>query len=233
VLKTVNVSGNRKTGPIAVTYRSGEHSTYGTCPKTCALHPQSAQGTMLIDHDYMLAVYDGCPINGISWAYSHFPAASLPTPRKGKTTFNYSADTLLGAISAAKAGAPTVYAAPADTVDHWPRRIDGVQFLRCPAEMSESFSCHRCGNGKPLCARGRRDFVVVFVAHGTGAGRVGTDREGGCYAASGPVALAWHGTRRSGARDDASALRAWIRTLPRGSMVRHHVAGDIGREVTP
>jgi hypothetical protein len=232
MLKTVTISGNRKTGPIAVTYRSGEHSTYGTCPKTCALHPQSAQGTLLIDQGYMLAVYDGCPKGGVSWVYSHFPAHALPKPRKGKTTFNYSADALGDAVAAVKAGTPAVYAAPADTADHWPRTIEGVRFVRCPAETSDRFSCHQCGNGLPLCARGRRDFVVVFVAHGSGSARVGTDREGGCYATSGPVALVWHGTRRTGAREDAAALRAWIRTLPRGSMIRHHVAGDIGQEVT-
>lgn len=233
MLKIVNVSGNRKTGPIAVTYRSGEHSTYGTCPKTCALHPKSYQGSALIDRDYMLAVRDACPKGGVSWTYSHFPAKALPKPRKGKTTFNYSADTPADAIAAAKAGIPTVYAAPAATAEQWPRTIEGVRFVRCPAELSESFTCHQCGNGSPLCARGQRDFVVVFVAHGSRSARVGTDRAGGCYAAGGPVALAWHGTRRTGAPEDAAALRAWARTLPRGHMVRHHVAGDIGREVAP
>jgi hypothetical protein len=107
--------------------------------------------------------------------------------------------------------------------------FQGVQFLRCPAELSDDFNCQRCGNGRPLCARGDRDYVVVFVAHGSGKKKVGTGK-GGCYAAGGPTAIQWHGTRTKGAADDVQTLRDFARALPYGSMLRHHVAGDIGRE---
>ena len=227
MLKTVAISSNRKTGPIAVTYRSGVHETYGTCPKTCALHPKSETGTAKIDTEYLKALFDAVPRNGLAWTYSHFPAYMLPLPEKKKTVINASCDNIREAVAVAKSGRPAVLAAPAGT--QWPQTIEGVRFARCPAELADNFTCQQCGNGKPLCARGDRDFVVVFVAHGTGAKKVGTG-EGGCYAAQGPTALQWHGTRKKGAADDAQALRDSAKSLPPGSLLRHHIAGDIGRE---
>lgn len=228
MLKTVALSANRKTGPIAVTYRSGTHETYSTCPKTCSLHPKSETGSETVDADYLAALLDAVPRRGIAWTYSHFPAAVLPVAKRGQTVINASCDTVAEAVAAVAAGRPAVLAAPSETVDTWPQTVDGVRFHRCPAELADDFTCHQCGNGSPLCARpGRRD-VVVFVAHGSGAKKVGTGK-GGCYAASGPVAIQWHGTRKAGAADDAQALRAFARSLPPGSMLRHHVAGDIGR----
>jgi len=56
----------------------------------------------------------------------------------------------------------------------------------------------------------------------------GADDPGGCYAATGHAAIAWHATRTKGAPDDAGALAAFARALPPGSLLRHHVAGDIG-----
>lgn len=228
MLKTVETSSNSKTGPIAVTYRAGEHETYGTCPKTCKLHPKSETGTDNIDSEYLQAVYDSVPRDGLAWAYSHFPAAALPKPAANKTLINASCDTVADAVASVKAGQPAVYAAPYDSADQWPKIVEGVRFYRCPAEMSDSFTCMDCGSGTPLCARNRSD-VIVFVGHGTGKKRVGTDAEGGCYAASGPTAVQWHATKKKGAPNDAQALRDFSRKLRRGSMLRHHIAGDIGR----
>jgi hypothetical protein len=59
---------------------------------------------------------------------------------------------------------------------------------------------------------------------------LGTDQEGGCYAASGPVAIQWHKTSKTGAINDAETLTAFARSLPVGAFLRHHVAGDIGAE---
>lgn len=228
MLKTVKVSANAKTGAIAVTYRAGVHETFGTCPKTCALHPKNQTGTAEIDSEYLAALIDAVPRNGVAWTYSHFPADKLPLPAAGKTVINASCDTASEAVRAFSLGRPAVYAAPLDS--QWPQRIAGVNFARCPAELSDNFTCQQCGNGSPLCARPERDYVIVFVAHGTGKKRVGTDDEGGCYAASGPTAIQWHGTRKTGAANDAEALRQFAAALPAGSMLRHHVAGDIGRE---
>lgn len=232
MLKTIRVTANRKTGPIATTYRSGVHETYGTCPTTCKLHPKSQTGTNEIDTDYMAAVSDAVPRGGQAWTYSHFPAELLPKPKKGKTVFNASCDTVAEAIRVTKQGFPAVYAAPVAMIEDFPMVEEGVKFLRCPADMSDSFTCSQCGNGRPLCAQGKRDYVVVFVAHGTGAKRVGTDQGGGCFAASGPVAIAWHGTKKTGAPNDAEAITKFARSLPSGSMLRHHVAGDVGREMS-
>jgi len=232
MLKTVAISANRKTGPIAVTYRSGEHETYGTCPTTCQLHPKSETGTSLIDVDYLAALSDAVPRNGHAWTYSHFAAEALPIPAPGKTVFNVSCDTMADAVRAIELGRPAVYAAPKTMADSFPMVHRGVRFAQCPAELSESFTCHQCGNGRPLCARGDRDYVVVFVAHGSGAKRVGTDEKGGCYAASGPTAIQWHGTKKTGAPNDSQAIVKFARSLPPGSMLRHHVAGDVGREIS-
>ena len=231
MLKTVAISANSKTGPIAVTYRSGEHQTYGTCPKSCALHPKSETGTDKIDPEYMAALVDAVPRGGMAWTYSHFPAALLPMPKDGKTVINASCDSTAEAVDVVlRLKRPAVYAAPVDTV--WPQKIDGVTFARCPADMAEDFTCQKCGDGSPLCARGDRNFVVVFVAHGTGKKRVGSDEGGGCYAASGPTAIQWHATRTKGRANDAEAILEFSAGLPRGTMLRHHVAGDMGWELT-
>jgi hypothetical protein len=230
MIRTVAISSNSKTGPIAVTYRSGEHETYGTCPKSCALHPKSETGTDQLDSEYMQAVTDAVPRGGKAWTYSHFPYTALGLPAAGKTVINASCDNEAEAVAAMRAGRPAVFAAPLDTADSWPKKVDGVQFARCPADLSADFTCQRCGDGSPLCARGERNFVIVFVAHGTGKKKVGSDTGGGCYAASGPTAIQWHGTKTKGKANDAQAVRDFAKALPFGSMLRHHVAGDIGLE---
>jgi len=233
MIKTVAVSANAKTGPIAVTYRAGSVGTFGTCPKSCALNPNKGQGSTEIDSAYLGALLDAVPAGGKAWTYSHFDASMLPSPSKGKTTINASCDDPYTAAAVAKSGKPAVFAAPKGSDEDWPQTIDGVRFVRCPAELSESFTCRNCGNGDPLCARSDRDFVIVFVAHGSQAAKVGSDDGGGCYAANGHVAIQWHGTRKKGRADDAQALRDFAKSLPYGSFLRHHVAGDIGREAAP
>ena len=231
MLKTVRVSGNSKTGPIAVTYRSGQCSTYGTCPKSCQLHPAPATGTDTIDSDYLAALVESVPPGGQAWTYSHFPAELLPVARAGQTVINASCDTMDQAVAAWSIGRPAVVAAPAGT--EWAGGVEynGVKFIRCPAELADDFNCQACGGGRPLCARPERDYIIVFVAHGPMAARVGRDIDGGCYATTGPTAIQWHGTRKAGAVNDAAALRAFARSLPPGSLLRHHVAGDVGREL--
>jgi len=226
MLKTVKHSANKKTGPIAVTYRAGGHSVFGTCPKTCALNPQGNNAADLVDVDYLQAVRRAVPRNGQAWTYSHFPAELLPAPAPGETVINASCDTIPQALAAVAAGRPAVVAAPSGTV--WPYTVDGVKFVQCPAELAENFSCAQCGAGRPLCARGNRDYVVVFVAHGSGARLVGDDTPGGCYGNGGPVRLAWEKTKTGGHQDDAAELLRFSRSLPPGSLLRHHVVGDLG-----
>lgn len=226
MLKTVRISSNSKTGPIAVTYRAAAGSVFGTCAAACPLNPTRdyARG---IDARYLAALRRAVPRNGQAWTYSHFPAAKLPVPAAGETVINASTDTLADALAAARLNRPAVLTVAKGT--ELPRKVDGVRLVRCPAEVSADVSCSSCGNGRPLCARAPRDFVVVFTAHGSQASRVGTDQRGGCYGAGGPVALQWRATSSTGAPDDAAALERFARELPPGSLLRHHVVGDIGR----
>lgn len=231
MLKTVKVSSNSKTGPVAVTYRAGTHNVFGTCPKTCGLNPQGQHGADLLDTEYLAAVRQAVPRGGQAWTYSHFPAELLPVPVKGETVINASCDTLEQALAAVAIGRPATLAAPADSAETWPRKIDGVRYIRCPAETSEGVTCSSCGAGRPLCARGGRNFVVVFVAHGQAARLVGRKQAGGCYGTGGPVAMQWRATRDKGRPDDAAELLRFAAELPPGSMLRHHVVGDLGRIV--
>jgi hypothetical protein len=227
MLKTIRISANRKTGPIAVTYRAGEHNVFGTCPKTCALNPQGDHAADLVDADYLQAVRQAVPRGGQAWTYSHFSPDVLPMPAPGETVINASCDTIDQALAAVAIGRPAVVAAPTGTT--WPyTAANGVRFVQCPAELADNFSCAQCGNGRPLCARGDRDYVVVFVAHGQGARLVGTDVPGGCYGNGGPVRLAWEKTKTGGLVDDAAASVAFARSLPPGSLLRHHIVGDLG-----
>ena len=227
MLKTIKHSANRKTGPIAVTYRAGDHNVFATCPKTCALNPQGQHAAELVDADYLQALRHAVPRNGQAWTYSHFPAEVLPVPAPGETVINASCDTIPQALAVLAAGRPAVVAAPAGTV--WPYTINDVRFVQCPAELAENFSCAQCGGGRPLCARGDRDYVIVFVAHGSGSALVGSDTAGGCYGNGGPVRLAWEKTKTGGHDDDAAELLRFARSLPPGSLLRHHVVGDLGK----
>jgi hypothetical protein len=229
MLKTVTVSSNSKTGPIAVTYRAGSCSTYGTCPKSCGLHPAADQGAARIDKAYLAALLDAVPPGGQAWTYSHFAPELLPKPQQGKTVINASCDTPDQAVYAWGLGLPVTVTAPQGADLARPVTYKGVRFVQCPEQSGHVESCAKCGNGRPLCARSERDYVIVFAAHGTGARRVATDQAGGCYAASGHVAIQWHKTRTAGAANDAELLRSFAQSLAPGSLLRHHVAGDIGR----
>jgi hypothetical protein len=226
MLKTVRQSANRKTGPIAVTYRAGAVNMFGTCPASCPLNPQPAAGVRKIDKRYLSALRRAVPRNGKAFTYSHFPVEKLPVPAAGETVINFSADSLASALHARKLGRPAVLTVAKG--ERWAKKVDGVRFVRCPSEVSDRITCSNCGDGDPLCARPDRDFVVVFEAHGQQAARVGTDQQGGCYGAGGPVAMQWRATVSAGAPDDAAALERFARELPAGSLLRHHVVGDIG-----
>jgi hypothetical protein len=73
--------------------------------------------------------------------------------------------------------------------------------------------------------------VIGFTAHGTGAAKAEQPNEsGGCYAGHGHVAIHWRATSESKSNaSDPDELRAFAKSLPAGTILRHHVAGDIGR----
>lgn len=240
MLKTITKSANKKLGGAAATYRSGSESMYGSCPGNCPLKPAGHAGAQTIDQDYLRAVLDAVPEEGASWTYTHFKdqdsLEALPTPTDTQTVINVSADTMDEAVNLYLDGHPTVVAVP----KHLDAKVDYVEadwgekvrFVRCPAEYREEANCSNCGGkNKPLCARGSRSYVIKFTAHGTQAKKVGSEEAGGCYGSSGPVAIQWKNTMTKTPatnRSDAEVLTDWVKTLPKGTLVRHHVVGDLG-----
>ena len=123
MLKVVKKSQALKTTDCAVTYRSGNDDVFGTCPKHCALNPNSTMSTNKIDWDYLDAVLDAKVQGGRSWTYSHFKFEDISLKQnrnfhfnflyrirdsKNHTTINRSTDTLLDALAVHKKGYPTV-----------------------------------------------------------------------------------------------------------------------------
>jgi len=236
MLNTVENSRAKKTAGIAVTYRAAANEMYGTCPDTCPLKP-SATATQEIDRDYESAVRRAVPRKGIAFLFTHFDPAQWAEPNTGapnQTVFNYSADTLADAAQHIKDGAASVAVVPESYWNDKPSAkvttADGVRMVRCPNETT-GIDCARCGNGTPLCARPDRDFGVVFTAHGASKRKAGDNQTaGGCYAGGGNVALHWrHLSERDEITEtDAERVRRFASGLRPRSILRHHIAGDIG-----
>ena len=248
MLKTVETSRAEKTKGIAVTYRAGNGEKYGTCPAACKMNC-SGKGSQDIDADYFDALLDAVPTKGQSFTYTHFGWHLWADKLKpGKTVVNYSADTLVGAAAAARA-VPTVVVLPESEWENGKKtsaplfgrtnnrgdfiQTDRIPVVRCPAEYREGFSCRDCGNGDPLCARLDRNFIIGFTAHGA-AKKKAADPEtrGGCYADGGNVRLHWVATSKADQPEetDGEKLKRFAKSLPPRSIIRHHVAGDIGAE---
>jgi len=240
MLKTVKLSQANKTAGIAVTYRAGKANKYDTCPANCELNA-SGRGCAPseIDAEYLDALLDSKPRGGHSFTFSHFnPLFWAHKLSPLKTVINFSAASIKAAAAAVASGVPAVAVVP---VDFWKKNgnaknviIDGVRGVRCPDEYLDGVGCVNCGGEKaPLCARLERDFFVMFTAHGSGKTAAGNpDAAGGCYADGGRVAIHWNATS-AGDDDgltDGEKLRAFVKTLPPRSVLRHHVAGDIGKE---
>ena len=244
MLKTVELSTAKKTSGCAVTYRAGAADKFDTCPASCKLNPSGRGcGAGEIDHDYLDAVLNAKPKRGFSFGYSHFdPLFWAHKLRAGKTVLNYSADSLAAAYAVfSNKVAPVVVVVKESfwkngknaAIDRDDIPTPPVPVIRCPAEYNPAVNCRNCGAEKgPLCARLNRSFIVGFTAHGASKKQATTDDPGGCYAAGGNVALHWQATTETpdtGETDGEKLLR-FARGLPPGSVLRHHVAGDIGRE---
>lgn len=237
MLKTIKKSSNKKLGGCAATYRSGNQNVYGTCPSTCGLMPTSGCGTSKLDNEYLNAVLDAVVEDGCSWTYTHFVDSTslelLPTTQKGKTVINLSAESMEEAVNMYLDGFPTVVAVPKgldSKVDVVETEVGPVKFVRCPAEYIEKITCGNCGGkSEPLCARGERNYVIKFTAHGNQAKKVGSEEKGGCYGSGGPVAIQWKNTMVAEQPiSDSEKLKLWVKTLPKGTKIRHHVVGDLG-----
>jgi hypothetical protein len=220
---------NKTTG-LAVTYRSGS-KMYGTCPASCALNPNPDQSSDKVDVDYLKSLLKAVPRKGYAFTYTHFkPSAWVKHARaagENSTTINYSADTITQAKRTLKKNIPTVIAMPAGSVDKV-SKVHGIKLVQCPAEYRD-IGCNGCGGDQPLCARKNRDYAIVFHAHGAAKRKVGQSEKGGCYASGGNVALHWRRlSKQSQDISDGSKLVEFVEDLPRGTVLRHHVAGDIG-----
>lgn len=236
MLKTIKKSSNRKLGNCAATYRSGRGSVYSTCPNSCTLKPSTEQGSNRVDLNYLAAVIEAVPREGVAWTYTHFPVTAIPISRPGQTCINISTDTPAEALAAFNFGYPTVVVVPSENT----AKVDimnpgdssgSIRMVRCPAEYSNA-TCETCGGDTPLCARPDRNYIIKFTAHGNQAKKIkvraeGGTETGGCYGNSGPVRIQWEKTKGP-IEDDAQILRDFVATLPTGTKLRHHVVGDLG-----
>lgn len=231
MLTLVNRTEASKLGPIAATYRAAHTNPFGTCPASCPLLPLHKPASSSIDFPYLEAVWKAIPKKGLAWTYTHFPHQQIPHNDTG-TLINVSTDTLEQALESHATGHPTVYAAP----HHWTRATPKypteapIRFVECPANLNRRITCSNCGNGRPLCARPERDYVIVFPGHGSKKKSVGTDKAtGACYGANGPIKHVWNrASEKTQDRPDGERLLDWVKTLPYRSYLRHHVVGDLG-----
>ena len=240
MLKTVETSRAKKTKGVAVTYRAGSGEKYGTCPASCKMNC-SGKGSEKIDAEYLAALLDAVPRKGVSFTYSHFnPLYWAHKLAPNKTTINYSADTLGEAVAiCANKIAPVVTVVKESfwkngktaTVERDDIPVP-VRIVRCPAELRD-ISCADCGNGDPLCARLERDYIIGFTAHGPTKRKAGDPTQrGGCYADAGNCRIWWDQTANGDQPDetDGQKILRFAKSLPPRSIIRHHVAGDIGAE---
>ena len=242
MLKTVERSSAKKTAGIAVTYRAGKENKFDTCPADCKLN-SSGRGcsSQEIDHEYLDTVLNSKPRRGFSFGYSHFdPLYWAFKLAPNKTTINYSADSLRSAYcTVANKIAPAVVVVKnsfwknkkyvAISFDDMP--TGKIRVVRCPNEYLD-LTCENCG-GKdgPLCARLNRDYIIGFTGHGASKGKIENDEIGGCYAGGGNVALHWEDTsKQEQTKTDAEILWEFFRKLSPRAIIRHHIAGDFGKD---
>lgn len=231
MLTLIERSEASKLGGVATTYRSGHTNRFATCPTSCPLLPLHNPASSTIDKPYLEALLHAVPKRGLAWTYTHFPANEIPITTT-ETIINVSTDTLETATHSFSSGYPTVYAAPYQWLKNVPKypTEQPIRFVECPANLNKRITCRNCGNGRPLCARPDRDYIIVFPGHGVKKKLVGTSKStGACYGAYGPTGWQWHkATGKSQDRPDEELLTDWVKTLPYGSYLRHHIVGDLG-----
>lgn len=231
MLRTVETSRAKKTKGIAVTYRAGNGEKFGTCPPSCALN-DSGKGASEIDWQYFDALLNAVPRKGVAFTYTHFDWGLWQGKNeKGKTVVNYSADNLPDAAIAAGVVPTVTVVSEAQWHEKKSFRLDENRaVVRCPAEYRD-ISCAQCGDGEPFCARLNRKFIIGFTAHGPNKRKAAdATAQGGCYAAQGNCRIWWEDTAQGEQLEtDGEKLKRFVSGLPPRSVIRHHVAGDIGK----
>ena len=114
-----------------------------------------------------------------SWAYTHHThSGSLQKIRRLNAEYpaavNLSADGPKDADRLVDSESGPVVVVWPETDPTWKtaRTPKGRRVVRCPAEWRKDLTCATCGNGRPLCARKDRDYLVGFTPHGTYSGKV-------------------------------------------------------------
>ena len=133
-------------------------------------------GDLPPNHDQARRILRAAATNGkTAWTYTHrkdsATLAMLRRTAKAKTPsaiVNVSADSLRQSDQYIGRGLPVV------CITHSTERLqqtpNGTKVVLCPA--GGKVTCATCGNGRPLCARPERTYVIAFLAHGSGKGRL-------------------------------------------------------------
>ena len=238
VLKVTRKSGNTKTGPIAVTNRSGKQNIFGTCPDSCKLMLPGHKGSDEVDVDYLTALRKAVPEKGKAWTYTHsiaFRRRFRPS-REGETCINSSCDTIDDILDAQDRGHPSVTVIPEQGATEFIRKLrsKGIKIGICPAQLKKDMTCSNCGGASgPWCSMHDRHFTVGFLSHGTGKKQAeDCEKQGGCYAAYFRTRWQWDklALKEESKQTDGEKLLEFAETLPEGSLLRHHVVGDMMKD---
>ena len=233
-------SESEKLKGSAITYRAGMGSKYATCPDSCHLKPETTE-PVKVDSVYAETVARSVPAGGTSYLYTHFHPIDWPELANsyGCTTYNYSCDTLRDAADSTLQGVPSVANIP---LEDWERiavknsaaietsKGPSIMALRCQNETT-GVSCGNCGDRLgPWCARPERSFVVVFTNHGSARKLAGDlTKKGGCYGSGGNVRMHWDRlSKQDQIETDSETVTRFVASLNYGSLLRHHIVGDIG-----
>lgn len=106
----------------------------------------------------------------VAWTYTHkHAAASVIAENRGGLVVNLSADNVGHADSLSGKGLPVCVVLPAQYENEKRAYTPaGSLVVVCPAARAGStVTCQTCGNGRPLCARADREYLIGFPAHGT------------------------------------------------------------------
>ena len=103
-----------------------------------------------------------------AWTYTHhvpdsFNQYALRRATADGFTVNISTETLDDAVKYFRRGYPVTCIVQGQPESF---RHRGVSFDRCPHQREGSrIQCSGCGDGRPLCSRPERDYVIAFEQH--------------------------------------------------------------------
>ena len=138
-------SGNSKTGKISVT-------TTPQCPAACPMMRKGTGSKRFSLKKARALLKAATSFGKKAWTYTHYRqwADVLRLNLETSATVNVSCNSIPEAIRAHKLGLPvTVVTTQTEPMV----KIDGIAFLRCPAQYKNGVTCATCGNGSPLCLR--------------------------------------------------------------------------------